>query len=68
MRKKLKENTLPLNIQVLDRDAIVLIVERAKREHRSYSNAAAVTVFEALGSKPDNLMANGTENDKNVQA
>jgi len=57
----------PRNVQVLDSEAIVLIVERAKREHRTLGNAAAVTIIESLG-EPDNLTTNSTKNGENEQA
>jgi len=62
------KKSLPKNIQIIDARAISLIVEKAEREDRTWAKTAARTVIEALGSKPDNLMLNGTENGKNEQA
>ncbi len=62
----LRTGSPPRNVQVLDSEAIILIVERAKREHRTLGNAAAVTILERL-SEPDNQTLNNTENGGNGQ-
>lgn len=52
--KSMRTQNKPIPISITNSDAILLVQQRAKRESRSMSNAAAVTIIEALQSKSDN--------------